>query len=59
MNPITPRTPNDRHRALARLNSLTVGRAVVGLAAVGGFGLLAANTYTGATTAGTAAWQGR
>jgi hypothetical protein len=46
----------DRVRATRRLHNLTIGTALLGVAATGGFGALAAITYNGAakTTATTA-----
>lgn len=45
-----------RSRAARRLRKLTIGTAALGMAATGGFGWLAAVTYSGSTTAATAAF---
>ena len=45
-----------RSRAARRLRKLTIGTAALGVAATGGFGWLAAVTYSGSTTAATAAF---
>jgi hypothetical protein len=44
-----------RSRAARRLRKLTIGTAALGVAATGGFGWLAAVTYSGATTSVTTA----
>src|SRR3954451_8166476 len=44
------RSPGDRDRAIARLRALTIGSSIAGVAAVGGFGALAAASYDGSTT---------
>src|SRR5439155_6814787 len=54
MSPTTPITPSDRTRAVSRLRVLTTRTALAGIAAVGGFGFLAALTYAGDKTATTA-----
>ena len=54
MNPTAPITPGDRTRAVRRLRTLTIRTALAGLAAVGGFGYLAALTFAGNKTATTA-----
>lgn len=41
------RSPADRDRAVARLRSLTIGTSIASLAAVGGFGAMAALSYDG------------
>jgi hypothetical protein len=51
MNPSArPRTARERDRALDRLQSITVGTAVIATMATAGFGALAAFTWSGATT---------
>ena len=50
MNAAKPTTPADRNRAVARLRTLTIGTTIAGLAAVGGFGTLAAVSYSGHST---------
>jgi hypothetical protein len=47
MNAASRTTPADRNRAVARLRTLTIGTTIAGLAAVGGFGTLAAVSYSG------------
>ncbi|HLO36281.1 MAG TPA: hypothetical protein VK194_09370 [Candidatus Deferrimicrobium sp.] len=47
MKKSTRRSPADRDRAVARLRALTIGTGVAGLAAVGGFGAIAAASYDG------------
>jgi hypothetical protein len=47
MNPDTRRNPADRDRAIGRLRTITIGTSLASLAAVGGFGAVAAATYTG------------
>ena len=44
------RSPADRDRAVARLRTLTIGTGIAGIAAVGGFGAMAAVTYAGSST---------
>jgi hypothetical protein len=44
------RSSGDRDRAVARLRALTIGSSIAGIAAVGGFGALAAVSYDGAST---------
>lgn len=44
------RSPMDRDRAIARLRALTIGSSIAGIAAVGGFGALAAASYDGNST---------
>jgi len=44
------RSPADRDRAIARLRTLTIGTSIAGLAAVGGFGAIAAMSYDGSAT---------
>jgi hypothetical protein len=44
------RSPGDRDRAIARLRALTIGSSIAGIAAVGGFGALAAASYDGSAT---------
>jgi hypothetical protein len=55
MNPTTPISPADRTRAVGRLRALTVRTALAGIAAVGGFGYLAALTYSGDKASATTA----
>jgi hypothetical protein len=53
MNPATrPTSGRTRDRAVDRIRELTVGTAIVGFAATGAFGVLAAVTYAGTTTTG-------
>lgn len=47
MNTATRLTTDDRNRAIARLRTLTTGTAIASVAAVAGFGLLAALTNPG------------
>jgi hypothetical protein len=47
------RSPADRDRAIARLRLLTIGTGIASVAAVGGFGAMAARSYDG-TSGGTA-----
>jgi hypothetical protein len=54
MNAAKRTTPADRNRAVARLRRLTIGTTIAGLAAVGGFGTLAAVSYSGHSTGTTA-----
>lgn len=42
--------PAARFRATRRLRTMTIGTALVGLAATGGLGWVAAATYSGSTT---------
>jgi hypothetical protein len=50
MNPSArPLSSRNRDRALARLNSITTGTAFAAAIATGGFGALAAATYSGST----------
>ena len=44
------RSPADRDRAVARLRALTIGSSIASIAAVGGFGAIAAHSYGGAST---------
>ena len=44
------RSPADRDRAVARLRAITIGTGIAGVAAVGGFGALAAASYDGGST---------
>jgi hypothetical protein len=44
------RSPADRDRAVARLRALTIGTSIAGVAAVGGFGTMAALSYDGASS---------
>lgn len=44
------RSPADRDRAVARLRALTIGTSIASVAALGGFGAVAALSYTGAPT---------
>jgi hypothetical protein len=54
MNAAHRTTPADRNRAVTRLRTLTIGTTIAGLAAVGGFGTLAAVSYSGHSTGTTA-----
>jgi hypothetical protein len=50
MNPSArPLTSRSRDRALARLNSITTGSAIAAAVATGGFGALAAATWSGSS----------
>lgn len=55
MNPTIPARVHARSRADQRLQSMTLGAAVVGIAATGVFGYAAALTYAGTTTNANAA----
>ena len=44
------RSPADRDRAVARLRALTIGTSIASVAAVGGFGAMAALSYGGTST---------
>ena len=44
------RSPADRDRAVARLRALTIGSSIASIAAVGGFGAMAALSYGGTST---------
>lgn len=44
------RSPIDRDRAVGRLRALTIGSSIASIAAVGGFGALAAASYDGSST---------
>jgi hypothetical protein len=50
MKTATLRSPADRDRAVARLRALTIGTSIASIAAVGGFGAMAAQSYAGAST---------
>jgi hypothetical protein len=50
MKTATPRSPIDRDRAIARLRAITIGSSIASIAAVGGFGAVAALSYGGAST---------
>lgn len=50
MKTATRRSPADRDRAVARLRALTIGTSIASIAAVGGFGAVAAQSYGGAST---------
>jgi hypothetical protein len=50
MKTATRRSPAERDRAVARLRALTIGTSIAGIAAVGGFGALAAVSYDGTST---------
>jgi hypothetical protein len=51
MNPATrPLNSRSRDRAVDRIRALTMGTAIVGFAASGAFGALAAVTYAGTST---------
>ena len=43
-------SPTDRDRAVRRLRAITIGTSLAGVAAVGGFGAVAAASYDGTTT---------
>ena len=49
------RTPADRDRAVARLRAITIGTSLASIAAVGGFGAMAALTYDGTSIGATTA----
>jgi hypothetical protein len=55
VNPTIPARVQARSRADRRLQSMTLGAAVIGIAATGAFGYAAALTYTGTTNAANAA----
>ena len=55
VNPTIPARVQTRNRADRRLQSMTLGAAVLGIAAVGVFGYAAALTYTGKTNTVSAA----
>lgn len=55
VNPTIPARVNARSRADQRLQSMTMGAAVIGIAATGVFGYAAALTYTGKTSTANAA----
>ena len=44
------RSPADRDRAVARLRALTIGSSIASIAALGGFGAMAALSYHGPST---------
>ena len=44
------RSPADRDRAVARLRAITIGTGLASIAAVGGFGAIAALSYDGTST---------
>src|SRR5436190_23018343 len=44
-----PLSPAERDRAVARLRTMTIATTLAGVAAVGGFGTIAAASYRGAT----------
>jgi hypothetical protein len=50
MNTPPRHRPTDRDRALGRLRTLTIGTAIAGVAAVAGFGVVAAASDSGAGT---------
>jgi len=50
MKTATRRSPADRDRAVARLRALTIGSSIASIAAVGGFGAIAALSYHGNST---------
>lgn len=54
MTPIPDPSPARRHVATSRLRAITAGLAVAGIAGTTGFGLLAANGYTGRSAASSA-----
>ena len=49
METSTPQRADDRARALRRLRAMTIGTALAGVAATGGFGWLAATTHPGSS----------
>ena len=49
MDTPTPKRSDDRARAMRRLRAMTIGTALAGVAATGGFGWLAATTHPGST----------
>ncbi len=55
VNPTVPARVQTRNRADRRLQSLTLGAAVLGIAATGAFGYAAALTYSGKTNSVSAA----
>jgi hypothetical protein len=44
MNVTSRRSPDDRDRAVARLRAITIGTSIASVAAVGGFGIVAAQS---------------
>ena len=44
------RSPAERDRAVGRLRALTIGSSIASIAAVGGFGTMAALSYHGTST---------
>ena len=50
METTTTQRTSDRTRAMRRLRAMTIGTALAGVAATGGFAWLAATTYDGTTT---------
>ena len=50
MKTATRRSPANRDRAVARLRAITIGSSIASIAAVGGFGAVAALSYGGAMT---------
>src|SRR5882672_5577548 len=50
MKSATRRSPADRDRAVARLRTLTIGSSIASVAAIGGFGAMAALSYDGTST---------
>ena len=55
MTTATRRSPIDRDRAIARLRAITIGTTIASAAAVGGFGIIAARSHDGSSTAVTTA----
>ena len=49
MDTSTPQRADDRARAMRRLRAMTIGTALAGAAATGGFGWLAATTHPGSS----------
>jgi hypothetical protein len=49
MKTSTPQRADDRARAMRRLRAMTIGTALAGIAATGGFGWLAATTHPGSS----------
>jgi hypothetical protein len=50
MNRTRRRSPGERDRAVARLRAITIGTTIAGVAAVGGFGAVAAISYSGGSS---------
>jgi hypothetical protein len=50
MNATSRRSPGDRDRAVARLRAITIGTSIAIVAAVGAFGVVAAQSYSGGSS---------